>query len=497
MHPTPRDTTLALGGEAFRRAGHELVDRIATFLDTLGEQSLTTAADPAAIRAVIDAGAPMPDQGSDPEVLLRETASHLMAHSLFNGHPQFYGYITSSPAPIGMLGDLLAAAINPNVGAWRLAPLATEIEKQAVQWIAELIGYPRDAGGLFVSGGNMANIVAFLAARVAAAGHDVHAEGAGAPGAAPLAIYASRETHTWLHKAASLSGVGTERIRWIAVDETGRLDLEDLRAHLARDRAAGVRPLMVIGTAGTVSTGVIDPLRDLAAICRDVGAWFHIDGAYGGFAAAVPGLDPDLAAIGEADSIAIDPHKWLYAPLEAGCVLVRDPAALRRTYSHHPVYYQFDAEQLNYFDYGPQNSRGFRALKVWLALKQVGRAGYAAMIAEDIRLARQLHVALEAHPAFEAATTSLSITTFRYVPADLVATVAEPATAEYLDALNRELVERIQASGRAFVSNAVVAGRYMLRACIVNFNTTAAHVEALPGIILPIARALDAEMRKG
>ena len=179
------------------------------------------------------------------------------------------------------------------------------------------------------------------------------------------------------------------------------------------------------------------------------------------------------------------------------CVLVRDPAALRRTYSHHPVYYQFDAEQLNYFDYGPQNSRGFRALKVWLALKQVGRAGYAAMIAEDIRLARQLHVALEAHPAFEAATTSLSITTFRYVPADLVATVAEPATAEYLDALNRELVERIQASGRAFVSNAVVAGRYMLRACIVNFNTTAAHVEALPGIILPIARALDAEMRKG
>src|SRR5690606_24927836 len=188
MHPTPRDTTLALGGEAFRRAGHELVDRIATFLDTLGEQSLTTAADPAAIRAVIDAGAPMPDQGSDPEVLLRETASHLMAHSLFNGHPQFYGYITSSPAPIGMLGDLLAAAINPNVGAWRLAPLATEIEKQAVQWIAELIGYPRDAGGLFVSGGNMANIVAFLAARVAAAGHDVHAEGAGAPGAAPLAI---------------------------------------------------------------------------------------------------------------------------------------------------------------------------------------------------------------------------------------------------------------------------------------------------------------------
>src|SRR5690606_21953307 len=195
---------------------------------------------------------------------------------------------------------------------------------------------------------------------------------------------------------------------------------------------------------------VSDPLRDLAATCRDVGAWFHIDGAYGGFAAAVPGLDPDLAAIAEADSIAIDPHKWLYAPLAAGCVLVRDPAALRRTYSHHPVYYQFDAEQLNYFDYGPQDTRRFRSHEVRLALKQVGRAGYAAMIAEDIRLARQLHVALEAHPAFEAATTSLSITTFRYVPADLVATVAEPATAEYLDALNRELVERIQASGRAF-----------------------------------------------
>lgn len=494
MPAAPRDTTLALDAEAFRQAGHDLVDQVAAFLETLGDRRVTAASAPDALRELIDADAPIPEAGTEAGPLLRETADRLLEHSLFNGHPQFYGYITSSPAPIGILGDLLASAVNQNVGAWRLSPLATEIEAQAVRWIADLLGFPRDAGGLFVSGGNMANITAFLAARVAAAGHEVHREGAQAA-PQPLAVYASSETHTWLHKAASLSGVGTDAVRWIGVDATGRLDLVALRAAMARDREAGVRPLMVIGTAGTVSTGVVDPLRELATLCRDTGAWFHVDGAYGAFAAAVPGAHDDLAGMAHADSVAVDPHKWLYAPLEAGCVLVRDASILRRTYSHDPAYYQFGTDQLNYHDYGPQNSRGFRALKVWLALRQMGRAGYVQLIGEDIRLAAHLHARVAADPAFEAATHSLSITTFRYVPTDLRATIATPETAAYLDRLNRDLVERVQASGEAFVSNAIVAGRYMLRACIVNFNTTQAHVEALPAILARHGRDADTALR--
>jgi aromatic-L-amino-acid/L-tryptophan decarboxylase len=267
---------------------------------------------------------------------------------------------------------------------------ATEIEAQAVRWIAELIGYPRDCGGLFVSGGNMANFVA-CSPPARRRGWDVRAAGLNVPVARPLRVYASAETHTWIQKAADLAGLGTDAIRWIPTDAGLRMDVDALREALERDRRAGERALMVVGTAGSVSTGAVDPLLEIAAICREPGVWFHVDGAYGAFAAAVPGTPPDLQALRLADSVALDPHKWLYAPLEAGCVLVRDPEALRNAFAYHPPYYHFGEEATNYVDFGPQNSRGFRALKVWLALRQVGREGYVRMIGDDIRLSRRLH----------------------------------------------------------------------------------------------------------
>ncbi|MEX0741897.1 MAG: aminotransferase class V-fold PLP-dependent enzyme, partial [Phycisphaeraceae bacterium] len=346
----------------------------------------------------------LPESGTDPGELLGSTAKLLFDHSLFNGHPRFFGYITSSPAPVGMLGDLLASAINANVGAWRLAPLATEIEAQSIRWIAELIGYPEDCGGLFVSGGNMANFVGLLAARVAAAEWNIREGGLTSPHGRPLRIYASGETHTWIQKAADLAGIGTDAIRWIGVDKDLRMDAGALEDILERDRRAGMQPLMVVGTAGSVSTGAVDPLFEIAEICRRQEVWFHVDGAYGAFAAAVPDSPPDLQALKLADSVAVDPHKWLYAPLEAGCLLVRDADTLRNAFSYHPPYYHFGQEATNYVDFGPQNSRGFRALKVWLALQQVGRAGYEQMIGDDIRLSRSLHALTEAHPELEAVT---------------------------------------------------------------------------------------------
>ena len=416
----------------------------------------------------------------------------LLAHSVFNGHPRFMGYITSSAAPLGSLAELLAATVNPNCGSWGLSPMATLIEEQTVAWIGELVGAPKGSGGLLVSGGNMANMVGFWAARTAKASWAARQHGLAAPGAAKLVAYCSAETHTWIQKAADLSGLGTDAVRWIAVDGQRRLDVAALTRQIATDRANGSTPFLVVGTAGSVSTGAVDPLRALAALCKAEDIWFHVDGAYGAPAVVAAGAPDDLGAMSEADSIAVDPHKWLYAPLEAGCALVRDPALLRGAFAYTPAYYHFDsgdaAPPPNYYEYGPQNSRGFRALKVWLALRQVGRRGYEEMIGEDMRLSRALFDLVAAHPELEAVTQGLSITTFRYVPPGTRRD--DPAANDVLNPLNSRILDALQQSGRAYVSNAMVDGRFLLRSCIVNFRTSQPDLQELVDAVVEIGREL-------
>jgi aromatic-L-amino-acid/L-tryptophan decarboxylase len=489
-----RTSPLDMSADTFRATGHALVDQIATWLEGLRDVPLLRDESPAEVRTALNADQSLPVSGCEPGPLLDEAAAMLFRHSLFNGHPRFFGYITSSPAPIGALADLLASAINQNVGAWRLAPMATEIEAQTVRWIAEFIGVPTDGGGLLVSGGNMANFVGVLAAR-AAAEPRIRATGWHGIPATPR-LYASTETHTWLQKAADLFGFGTDAIRWIPVDAAQRMDVAALDAQIALDRAAGEVPFLVVGTAGSVSTGTVDPLAEIASVCRRHHVWFHVDGAYGALAARVPGSPASLLALSEADSIAVDPHKWLYAPIEAGCALVRRREDLLRAFSYHPEYYAFDHDVTNYFDYGPQNSRGFRALKVWLALRSVGLTGYLQTIGDDMRLARHLHALVHQHAEFEALTQHLSITTFRYVPGDLTATIGESDTEKYLQRLNRDLLARVERSGGAFLSNAVVGGRFALRACIVNFRTTAADLDALLALLVRLGREADVELRR-
>jgi aromatic-L-amino-acid/L-tryptophan decarboxylase len=487
-----RFNPLDLSPDKFRAIGHRLVDLVAELLDTLPHRTVTPGESPTDVRTALNAGRGMPAAGADAAELVARATDLLLDHSLLNSHPRFMGYVTSPPAPIGILGDFLAAAVNPNSGAWILAPMATEIEAQTVRWIAELLGYSTACGGLLVSGGNMANMVGLWAARQARAGWDARATGLHGQGQR-LRMYCSGETHTWIYKAADLSGIGTDGIRWIATDGDQRMDVNALRRQVRADRAAGDRPFFVAGTAGSVSTGAIDPLRDIAQVCREEDVWFHVDGAYGGFAAMLPDAPADLLGLVEADSIAVDPHKWLYAPLEAGCALVRDPAALRAAFSYHPPYYQFGDEAINYFDVGPQNSRGFRALKVWLALQHAGRAGYVRMISDDIDLAQALHRSIGQEAELQAVTQSLSITTFRYLPPDKQD--GSPETAMYLNKLNTELLTKLQRGGEAFISNAVVNGVFLLRACIVNFRTTLADVQTLPALVVRIGRELDAAMR--
>ena len=489
-----RQAPLAMDAATFRALGHRLVDQLAESLDALPRGPVTRGESPSAVREALDLSTPLPEAGTDPGPLLERTAELLFDHSLFNAHPRFFGYITAAPAPIGVLGDFLAAAINANVGAWVLSPAATEIEAQTVRWIASLIGYPVDCGGLLVSGGNMANIVCFLAARAATAGWNVREHGVFGESEQRLRVYGSTETHTWIQKAADIGGLGTDSIRWIPTDSHLRMDVSALQRQIEADRAAGDVPCVVVGSAGSVSTGSVDPLRDISAVCKEYSVWFHVDGAYGGLAAAVPDASDDLRALTAADSVAVDPHKWLYAPLEAGCALVRQPALLRAAFAYHPPYYHFDEQATNYVDYGPQNSRGFRALKVWLALRHAGAAGYRKMIAEDIRLSRAMAEAVRHSDELELITQALSITTFRYVPRDLRANVGNEAVEEYLDVLNRRVLDRLQHGGEAFVSNAVVGNRYVLRACIVNFHTTAADVEATVGIAVRLGREVNAEL---
>src|SRR5215831_4253947 len=489
-----RSSPAELSPDEFRAAGKALVDRLADFLSTLRDQPVAPDTTPAEVRAKIGADATVPRVGLPAGEVLERAADVYLSGSTLNGHPRFFGYITSSASPIGALADMLAATVNSNVGAWSLSPVATEIERQTVRWVAELIGFPTDAGGILVSGGNVANLVCFIAATRDRAKADLRANGVANE---RMVVYASSEVHTWIQKAADICGFGLDAVRSIPVDRDRAMRADALREQIARDRRDGLRPAIVVGTAGAVSTGAIDPLRELSAIAKENDLWFHVDGAYGAPAAMLHDAPADLRALELADSVAVDPHKWLYAPLEAGCALVRRPSALHDAFAFHPPYYKFEGEvddpPTNFHEWGLQNSRGFRALKVWTTIQQVGREGYERMIADDIALSREMHRLASEEPELEALTQYLSISTFRYIPADLDRSAA--SAGDYLNELNTALLDRIQAEGTAYVSNAVIDGVFALRACIVNFRTTSADVQATIDVVLRLGRMVDANMR--
>jgi glutamate/tyrosine decarboxylase-like PLP-dependent enzyme len=492
---TDRRSAIHMSAAEFREAGHLLVDRIAGFLESLPARPIAPGESARAVRESIGQG-DLPSKGTPAVTLLEDVAPLLFDHSLHNGHPRFFGYITSSAAPLGALADLLAAAVNPNVVMWDLAPVASEIEAQTIRWLAELVGFGKPCGGLMVSGGNMANFLGFMAARRAKTPWNIRETGTyGDP--RRLTVYVSKETHTWVQKAADVAGLGTAAIRWIETDTQQRMNVAKLCRQVEQDIAAGHLPFLVVGTAGNVSTGAVDPLPAIHEVAREHGLWFHVDGAYGAPAAALPEATDDLRGLALADSIALDPHKWLYSPLEAACVLVRDRSHLLDAFSYRPPYYQLDRDHEepgnDYYEHGMQNSRGFRALKVWLGLRHLGREGYCRLMRDNISLAAQLFREAQAHEEIEACTHNLSITTFRYVPRGLQPD--DDAVDRYLDELNMALLAKLKSGGELYVSNAVVDGKYMLRACIVNFRTTSSDVAAVPTLVARMGRDVDDALR--
>jgi aromatic-L-amino-acid decarboxylase len=478
-------TPPAIDPEHFRRLGHELVDLVTDHLAGIRERPVFRPMQPAE-RATLMQEA-LGEAGARPEVIIERFRTAVLPHAMGNGHPRFFGWVNSPPAPIGVLADFLAAAMNPSCAGGDHA--AIYVERAAVRWLTELIGFPTEGSmGLLVSGGSVATLVGLAAARHWAAAQDgwsVRSEGL-QHGRRPFVLYTSEQGHSCIEKTAELLGLGSDAIHAVPVDEHFRMRVPDLRSAIAAHRAAGKRPFCVAASAGTVGTGAIDPLAELADLCGAERLWLHVDGAYGAVAAAGAGLE-------RADSVALDPHKWLSVPVECGAVLVRDGELLRQAFSLVPAYLRTEPDRgfggLPWFsEYGVQQTRGFRALKLWMTLQHLGRSGVQELVARHIALAEHLARLVDAAPDLERlAPVELSIVCFRYAPAQL------RGDDERLNALNKRVMEMVQASGTAFLTQTTLRGRFTLRACVLHYATTAADVAVLVDVVRQTGARLSAE----
>jgi glutamate/tyrosine decarboxylase-like PLP-dependent enzyme len=487
MRPDLPEVDFDFDGVTWRRIGERFLDLAIDVSTGWQRRAPGPAASPDDCRVRFSGD--LPTHGVDPTDLVERLARDLSPLSGFNGHPNFYAYITSSPTPVGVLGSLVAAALNQNTALWRLAPGATAIELQTIDWIRSLVGFPTGSEGIFSSGGQLANTIAHAVARDRMAGWDVRRLGVGGPEGAPrLRFYASDQCHYCHEQSMELLGLGRDAIRLVPSDETYRMRLDSLIAMIAEDRSRGFRPIAIVATAGTVGTGAIDPIGAIVRVGGDEGIWVHVDGAYGAFAAIAPSAPIELAAMARADSIACDPHKWLYAPIDAGVTLFRDAGALEGSFAFHAAYLQAgaDPERVDLLERSPENSRPFRALKVWLALQAYGRDGYSAMIERNIRLAAYLESLVDAAPDLAlVAPRELSIVCWRVEPRALA---GDP---ERLERLQGRIIEELERRGTALISNTQLHdGRTALRACIVNFRTSLDDVEAL----VTASRDLGAEL---
>lgn len=446
-----------------RRVAHRVADMVADYLERLEARPVfaPVPVDEAA-RAASD---PPPADGSEPDAILDEFVRSIEPYPFGNGHPRFWGWVNSPPAVMGIFADQLAAMMNPSVAGGNHA--AVHVERQVIRWFAEILGLPSTAMGLLVSGGSMANLTALAAARHAKAGFDVRVRGMQS-GDQRLIVYMSEEGHGCIRKAAELLGIGGDWLRVIPVNDRSEMRVDVLTQTIDRDLQDGHRPMAVAASAGTVNTGAIDDLAAIARVCRDRDIWFHVDGAYGAAARLSSRYRERLAPLALADSIALDPHKWLYVPVEAGLVLVRDAANLRSAFSLVPPYLRTDGDPHGvggppwFSEFGFQQSRGFRALKVWMTLKYYGTSGYARALDHDLALASYLSDRVSADPGLKLmAPPSLSVVCFCVEPAGV-------SGDEQLNELNRAVLERLQLSGRGFLSSTVLNGRFVLRACIVN-----------------------------
>jgi glutamate/tyrosine decarboxylase-like PLP-dependent enzyme len=486
-HPAERSLDPA-DWSGMRALGHRMLDDLMTHLETIGERPVwqpPTAAARAAYRE------PMPRTGSDPERIYGEYQQHILPHLIGNAHPRFWGWVTGTGTPLGMLADLLASGTNALAAFGDQS--ATHIERQVIGWFTNLFGLPSSAGGLLVSSGSMANFTSLTSARDAMV-PELLMDGPSSTGGVPFVVYASEEVHNSVDKAVGMLGLGRRNLRRVETDDDYRIIPAALERAIAEDRAAGRRPICIIATAGTVNTGAIDDLEALSRIARRERLWLHVDGAFGASLGVSGRLRHLLAGIEHADSIAFDFHKWFYVPYDVGCVLVRDARHLRDSFSPPATYLvPFDrgvvgGDAISYGSLGVDLSRRFRALKVWMSLKEHGTDRYAAQIEQNVAQAAYLADAIAREPELElAAPVPLNIVCFRYIGGRDVGLGD--------DEVNREVLMRLQERGIAIPSSTVLDGRFVIRAAITNHRSRRSDFDTLVGAVLAIGREIRTERR--
>ena len=459
-----------LDAEAVRQLGYRAVDLAAEHRAGLLDRPVFGKVGDAA--AAFDE--PLPETGLPIEQVLAAVRERILPRPFGNSHPRFFAFINATADPVGIVADYLAATMNSN--CWGGDHAAIHVEKQVLRWLAAILGLPEESDGILTSGGSMANFTALATARRATS-PGVRQDGFA--GTEPLVVYVSDEVHNCVDKAVDLLGIGWKQLRKIPTDERYLIRVDLLKQAIAEDRRASRKPGIVVGNAGTVNTGAIDPLDELADLCAAEGLWFHADGAYGAMASISPRLKPLFKGLERADSVAADPHKWLYVPYEAGATLVREPGRMAAAFQRPAPYLVHDPDSpvrgpVAFNERGPELSRGFKALKVWMGLKHHGASGYAAAVDHDVAMARTLADAVSGHGDFELlAPPVLSIVGFRYRPAGRG--LAEPE----LDRLNRQIVNRLVGSGAFFLAPTLLKGRTAMRVAIVNFRTREEDVRAL------------------
>jgi aromatic-L-amino-acid/L-tryptophan decarboxylase len=448
---------------------------IAEYQATIAARPVHPVVDREAMRALLSS--PLPDTPESLDALFAELNSFVVPNATHTAHPRFLSYVMPSPNGILAYAEAVAATLNQNCALAMLAPSATAIELTVVRWLAGIVGMDPTCGGILTSGGSVANLVGLTAARDHALGDAARTDGMQGGGGA-LTLYASDEVHSCNDKAVMQLGIGTKHLRKIPTDEHLRLRVDLLRERVAQDRRDGFRPFCVIASAGTVTTGAFDPLNAIADFCEQEGLWMHVDGAYGALSALSPRYQSQLSGLGRADSISLDPHKFLFTSFEAGCALVKNAAVLEQSFRVAPSYLakEVDGDLVNFSDRGPQLSRGFKALKIWWSLRYFGRAAYQATVERVADLAQHMGQIAQESSAFELlAPVTFNCVCFRMAALD--------------DDENRQVLKRLVSSGFAFLGPANVKGRIGMRACFMNLRTTTTDVEAIMGELERLASA--------
>jgi aromatic-L-amino-acid decarboxylase len=490
--PSSTATGPAMPEQAFRQLAHDAVEIAADYLAGIRDQPVFRVMPDDVRRELLDQE--LTEHGLPAAALLRAVRDTIMPYPMGNGHPRFFGWVNSAPAPIGIVAELLAATQDPSCDVGDIASL--HVETAVLGWFKRLMGYPDSAAGVLVSGGTMASLTGLAAARQWVAetdGWNVRNDGVRPPDGRRLLVYASQEAHSSIRKSIELLGIGSGSIRKIPVDRDYRLDVQALREQVEADLNAGHRPFCVVGSAGTVNTGMIDPLNEIAELCQRYRLWFHVDGAYGAVAASHPDRARAFAGLSRADSLTLDPHKWLSVPIECGCALVRDGELLRRTFAYVPPYLHTEdgvgVGGPDFAQYGFQQTRGFRALKLWMVLRQLGRHGLVELIGRHLALASELTSMVDAAPELQrVAPTCLSVVAFRYVPP------AGRFDDEWLSALNRQIEARVQTDGRVFITSTHLREGLVLRACILNYDTGPDDLRELVAVVREIGAQVTAEL---